>query len=150
MKRTLLGVLLIWLIFSVRAQQPVTKTPKYTDSDVIPEPQRDTVPVNGLYKSVEQEPTFPGGWKAFYKFLARNVKYPKSAGDVYGKVFIQFIVEKNGRLSHIHVIRSLGPEFDAEATRVMKLSPKWKAGVQNGRTARVQYAVPINFTLLAN
>jgi len=147
MKGILVAVVFIMISYTVHAQQPSPKTPKEPDYEIIPEPARDTTPVNGVYKAVEHEPEFPGGMKMFYKFLAKNLKYPKTNIDAHGKVFVQFIVEKNGSLSNIHVIRGLAAEFDAEAIRVIKLSPKWHPGSQNGKHVRVEYNIPINFSL---
>ena len=147
MKRALLVILLLASATITYAQQPPPKTPKDPDYDIIPEPSHDTIPKNGIYRSVEHEPVFRDGWKAFYKFLAKNLKYPKTNIDVQGKVFVQFIVEKNGSLSNIHVIRGLAAEFDAEAIRVMKLSPRWTPGLQKGKPVRVQYNIPINFSI---
>src|ERR1700741_1771327 len=100
-KRLLIAIAFITISGAVHAQQPPPKTPKDPDYDMVPEPARDTISVNGVYKAVEHEPEFPGGVKMFYKFLTKNIKYPKTAGDTHGKVFVQFIVEKNGTLSHI-------------------------------------------------
>jgi len=100
-----------------------------------------------IFSRVEHTPEFPGGMKKFYKFLAANIKYPQDVGDTYGKVFLEFIVEKDGSLSRIHVIRGLQPELDAEAIRVLELSPKWNPGTQNGRIVRVYYDIPIDFTI---
>lgn len=100
-----------------------------------------------IYNVVEQEPEFPGGMTNFFKFLAANFKYPKTAADAYGKIIIEFIVEKDGTMSHIHVMKPLLAEFNAEALRVMKLSPKWKPGEQNGKIVRVRYEIPINIEI---
>jgi TonB-like protein len=145
MKKVMIGMLLLGLALTVKAQHPSPKTPG--DPDIIPEPVRDTVPVHGVYKFVEQEPEFPGGSVAFNRFLAKNLRYPNTAGSFEGKIFIQFIVEKNGSLSHIHAIKPHLPEFNAEAIRVMKLSPKWKPGMQHGRIVRVAYTIPVTFAL---
>ena len=102
-----------------------------------------------VFTAVEHAPDFPGGVDKFYKFLQQNIKYPADARNkkIEGKVYVTFIVEKDGSLSHLKVIRDPGAGCGAEAARVMKLSPKWNAGVQNGHKVRVQYTLPINFTL---
>ncbi|MEO3405228.1 TonB family protein [Mucilaginibacter sp. CAU 1740] len=102
-----------------------------------------------VFTSVEQVPEFPGGIEAFGKFLAANVKYPKAARDnnVQGRVIITFVVEKDGSLTDMKVVRGIGSGCDEEAVRVLKLSPAWKCGIQNGRPVNVQYSVPISFTL---
>jgi protein TonB len=96
---------------------------------------------------VEINPMFPGGDKAFRKFLSDNLKWPKDAPDVQGKVFISFIIEKDGSLTHFKVERSLWPSIDAEALRVLKKSPKWKPGVQDGKSVRVSYTLPVSFAI---
>lgn len=114
---------------------------------LFPPQQKD----NKVFTEVEHEPNFPGGLNKFYKFLQQNIKYPTEARKkkVEGKVFITFIIEKDGSFSHLRVVRDPGYGCGAEALRVMKLSPKWNAGVQNGHKVRVQYTMPINFTLKA-
>ena len=85
------------------------------------------------------------------KFLQQNIKYPAEARQkkIQGKVFITFIIEKDGSFSNLRVLRDPGYGCGTEALRVMKLSPKWNPGIQNGHKVRVQYTMPINFTLKA-
>jgi len=115
-------------------------------------PATDTVPDqynNQVFNAVEQVPSFPGGQQAFSKYLAKNIKYPADAKNnkVEGRSVITFIVEKDGSLSDLKVLRALGSGTDEEAIRVLKASPKWKPGTQNGRKVRVQYSLPVNFSL---
>ncbi len=111
----------------------------------------DTVPAkkSNVYTHVEQQPVFPGGEATFSRFLAKNIRYPKSARDnkIQGRVIISFVVEPDGGLSDIKVIRGVGYGIDEEAVRVIQSSPKWKPGMEQGQPVRTQYAVPINFTL---
>ncbi|QHS55425.1 TonB family protein [Mucilaginibacter sp. 14171R-50] len=102
-----------------------------------------------VFTAVEQSPVFPGGDKAFSEWLGKNVKYPKPARDanIQGRVIVTFVVEKDGSLSGIRVIRGVSPDIDKEALRVMNLSPAWRPGLQNGHTVRVAYSLPINFSL---
>jgi len=104
---------------------------------------------NKIFTAVEQEPSYPGGIEKFYKYLGNNIKYPAVAKEngVQGKVFVTFVVEKDGTLTDAKVVRGIGSGCDEEAIRVLKNSPKWKAGIQNGRPVRVQYTMPISFTL---
>ncbi len=90
-----------------------------------------------------------GGAAAWNKFLGRNLKYPDMAvdGHIQGKVWVSFIVEKDGHLSNIVVERGLGYGTNEEAIRVLKMSPAWKPGVQNGQPVRVRYTLPINFLI---
>ena len=99
---------------------------------------------NTIYKAVEVRPDFPGGIQKFYEFVGKNYRVPEE--DVKGKVFVQFVVEKDGSLTDIKVMRDLGYGTGAEAIRVLKKSPRWKPGIQNGRPVRVLYSLPINIT----
>jgi len=97
----------------------------------------------------EQVPEFPGGLHALNNFLSTNIKYPKDAraNHIQGRVVLRFVVERDGSLSDIKVVKGIGSGCDEEALRVLKLSPRWKPGMQQGKQVRVQYSVPINFTL---
>ncbi|RZK55394.1 MAG: energy transducer TonB [Pedobacter sp.] len=94
-------------------------------------------------------PKYPGGLDKLYKFLGDNMKYPKEAKDnkIQGKVFVGFTVQKDGSLADIKVMRKLGYGTDEEAVRVLKLSPKWEPGLENGRPVNVKYNIPISFNL---
>jgi len=85
----------------------------------------------------------------FYDYLSKKIQYPAAAKEAgtQGRVIVQFVVEKDGSLTDIKVVRGPGNGLDEEAVRVMKLAPKWKHGVQNGKPVRVQFTIPINFTL---
>jgi TonB family protein len=102
-----------------------------------------------IFNAVEINPTFPGGQAGFGEFLRNNVRYPAQAKEnhVTGRVFIQFTVERDGSLSNIKTLRDPGSGLGEEAERVLALSPKWIPGIQNGRSVRVQYTVPVNFQL---
>lgn len=98
---------------------------------------------------LEKYPEFPGGQSAFAKYLGRNLRYPYAAveNNITGRVLVSFIIEKNGELSDIKVVRGIGGGCDEEAIRVLKKSPPWSPGKQNGRLVRVAYTVPIYFQL---
>lgn len=101
-----------------------------------------------IFTIVEQMPEFPGGMEALYQFLASNIKYPGGPDDcVNGKVIVSFVIEKDGTVSDAKVVRKLHPAFDEEALRVVKLMPKWEPGRQDGKPVRVQFNLPINFSL---
>jgi TonB family protein len=106
---------------------------------------------NKVFSAVEREPSFVGGMEKFYKFLEGIIRYPDVAKryNVQGKVFITFVVEKDGSLTDIRVVRGVGSGCDEEAVRVMARSPKWNPGMQNGRPVRVQYIMPISFSLVS-
>jgi len=99
--------------------------------------------------SIEAYPEFPGGEAAFAKYLSRNLRYPELAREngIYGKILVSFIIEKNGDLSNIAILRGIGSGCDEEAIRVLSKSPKWKAGIQNKQNVRVAYTIPIHFKL---
>ena len=107
---------------------------------------------NKIFTAVEQEPSYPGGLDKFYQYLGKNIHYPAVAkeNNVQGKVFLTFVVERDGSLTDIKVLRGIGSGCDEEAVRVLKATPKWKPGIQNGRPVRVQYNVPITFTLTSD
>ena len=144
-------IIIAFITVSVVAygQHPPPKTPKDPDADMMAEPSRDTSSVNGLYKQVEREPQFPGGIQKLYAYLRKNLRYPQAAreNNVQGKVFVTFVVEKDGSLTGVKVLKSLSPETDAEAIRLMQASPKWNPGIQNNRAVRVQYTFPVVFSL---
>ena len=98
---------------------------------------------------VEEFPEFPGGLAAWSKFIQRNLRYPYMAQEtgVQGKVFVSFVIEKDGSVSDVSLVRGIGAGCDEEAIRVIKKSPKWKPGKQNKQTVRVRYNIPINYTI---
>ena len=104
---------------------------------------------NKAYNSVEVVPQFPGGIDAIYSFLNHNIRYPANAREngTQGRVIISFIVEKDGSLDNMKVVRDVGDGCSKEAMRVIKLSSPWKPGTQDGKPVRVVYNVPVSFTL---
>ncbi|NPD46653.1 MULTISPECIES: TonB family protein [unclassified Lentimicrobium] len=98
---------------------------------------------------VETMPMFPGGEKAMYTYIGQNVTYPEKAKKegIEGRVFVTFVVEKDGSITEVELMRGVSDELDQEALRVIKSMPKWKPGEQRGKTVRVQYRMPIKFTL---
>ena len=110
-----------------------------------------TVLTDEVYNVAEQMPQFPGGEAAMFQFISKNLIYPPMAqcynGDLQGHVICRFIVEKDGSLSNISVIRSLDTTCDNEAVKAIKKMPKWIPGKQNGQIVRVYYTIPILFKL---
>ncbi|MCX6231044.1 MAG: energy transducer TonB [Bacteroidetes bacterium] len=98
-----------------------------------------------VFYTVQNPPTFINGDTALLNFLTRNLKWPNSEIDVEGTVYISFIVEKDGSLTNINILRGIQNKFDQEAIRVIKLMPKWIAGEQKGKKVRVRYNLPIKF-----
>lgn len=104
---------------------------------------------NTAFITVEVQPSFMGGNSEMYKFLGKNLKYPTAAqrANIQGKVFLSFIVEKDGSITDIETMKGIGFGCDEEAMRVVKLMPKWIAGKQNGRNVRVKFTIPVFFRL---
>jgi len=102
-----------------------------------------------IFNAVEISPIFPGGEEAFGKFLRDHIRYPAVAkeNNTQGRVFIQFVVERDGSLTDLKILRDPGSGLGEEAMRVLKISPHWRPGIQNGKPVRVQYTVPVNFSL---
>ncbi len=102
-----------------------------------------------VYQAVQQPPQFRKDFTAWNKYLQVNLKYPDKAKRdlIQGKVFLSFVVERDGRLDDIKVVRSLTPECDAEAIRLIKSSPKWRPGRMDGKRVKVQYCCPVKFIL---
>ena len=102
-----------------------------------------------VFDVVEQMPSFPGGPSALMQFLSSNIKYPVVAEEngVQGRVVCTFVVEKDGSITDVRVIKSVDPSLDKEAMRVVKSMPKWIPGKQNGSAVRVKYTVPVTFRL---
>ena len=143
----------IWMKEDVQPMEEmvvVGQTPKeevkYTKVEVeeTEEPQEKVI-----FQVVEEMPEFPGGMGEAMKFLAKNIKYPVAAqqAKIEGRVIVQFVVERDGSISDIHTVRSVSPELDAEAIRVVSLMPKWKPGKQRGKAVAVKYTMPIMFRL---
>ncbi|OIN56893.1 energy transducer TonB [Arsenicibacter rosenii] len=102
-----------------------------------------------VFTIVEQQPEFPGGMSALGQFLSKNIRYPAAAqrANISGRVFVSFVVNTDGSIQDVSVLKGLGFGTDEEAMRVVKSMPKWRPGKQSGRAVRVKYNLPINFTL---
>ena len=102
-----------------------------------------------IFTVVEEQPGYPGGDEARIKFLQENIKYPEEAKElgVQGKVFVTFVVEVDGSITDVRVLRGIGAGCDEEAIRVVKSMPRWVPGKQRGQPVRVQFNLPIKFTL---
>ena len=155
-KKTLFGfgstMLFAAIVFIFQAGMPnktYGKQHSYNPLQVVQQPDnaKNKEPID-FYK-VEEKPVFPGGEKAFYKYLSNNIKYPETAmkNKIQGTVWVKFIIEKDGSISNVKVIREANPDLNKEAVRVIKSMPNWKPGKQNGKPVRVSYQVPIRFSL---
>ena len=117
--------------------------------EVIAQPEPPKVEETKVFDVVEQMPSFPGGPTALMTYLSQNTKYPVVAQEngVQGRVVVSFVVERDGSITDVRVVRSVDPSLDKEATRVVKSMPNWIPGKQNGSTVRVKYNVPVSFKL---
>ncbi|OJV42918.1 MAG: energy transducer TonB [Bacteroidales bacterium 36-12] len=102
-----------------------------------------------VFMVVETMPSFPGGDAALFKYLSDNIKYPVIAQEsgIQGRVICQFVVNRDGSIVDIEVVRSVDRSLDAEAVRVIQSMPKWSPGKQRGKSVRVKYTLPVNFRL---
>jgi len=141
------------VVYPVIAEKPVVKDSAYTLNDLEPAPPVKPATVKHIeepvFITVEEEPQFKGGISAFYSFLSKNIHYPEGMLDknVQGKELISVTVETDGSLSDIKVVKDLGCGAAKEVIRVLKLSPKWEPGYQNGNKVRVRYTIPISFNI---
>lgn len=150
----LIPVLIVMLAF--QAKEPsLSKSPAIDFTNSAPFNQSTTAldvlqpDTNTIFVAVEVPPVPPGGMAEFLKYVGTNYVYPKEAEDanVKGRIIMTFVVEKDGSLSDIKCVRDLGFGTGEEAIRVLKNSPKWKPGMQNGHVVRVEYTLPIVFNL---
>ncbi|RZK46696.1 MAG: energy transducer TonB, partial [Pedobacter sp.] len=102
------------------------------------------------YASIQSYPEFEGGMKGWAKYMQRNLRYPATAQDngIQGKVYLTFVVEVDGSITDVTLLKAIGGGCDEEAIRVVSRSPKWKAGMQNNQKVRVRYQMPIQFSLM--
>ena len=114
-----------------------------------PEPPKHVVEETKIFTVVEQMPMFPGGDGALMGYLRDNIHYPTVAAEngVQGRVVVGFVVERDGSITDVNVLRSVDPSLDREAMRVVKSMPRWTPGKQNGSAVRVKYQVPVTFRL---
>tara|TARA_B110001454_G_scaffold218981_1_gene248918 strand:- start:1478 stop:2128 length:651 start_codon:yes stop_codon:yes gene_type:complete len=117
-----------------------------TDEDEIVEIEEDD---EEFFMVVENMPEFPGGDLGLMKFIQKNVKYPAIAKEynITGKVYVSFIVDRQGNVTNVKIVRGVDKNLDAEAFRVVSALPKYKPGRQRGKAVRVMFTIPINFTL---
>lgn len=123
-----------------------------TGEVVFEEPVQEIVAPNDddvIFTVVEQQAQFPDGMEAMYKFIQKNMKYPAAPRrmGIEGSVFVQFVVDKEGSISDIQVIKGIHADCDKEAVRVVKMMPPWKPGKQNGRAVKSRFVLPIKFKL---
>ena len=128
----------------------LSKTVREHKNEVIVEEKKpEPVDDNKVFTAVEQPPTFPGGEAALLKYIADHIRYPAIAqeNNVQGRVVVQFVVTKTGKVGEVKVVRSKDPDLDKEAVRVVKSLPNFIPGKMNGNAVNVWYTLPVNFKL---
>lgn len=132
---------------SPKTDEPATKI---SEINAAPSVKPDTnLTQNEVFLVVEDMPTFPGGEKALMNYLSKNIHYPEKAKEagIHGRVFVNFIVEPDGSIDHVKILRGIGGGCDLEAFNVVKNMPKWNPGKQKGKPVRVSFNLPIRFSL---
>ena len=148
----------ILLLAFTCAMGALAQTNKATQNSSQPEPLQSTnegdsiaerVFTGKIYDVVEEPPSFPDGSRALMSWLTENTHYPSEYGDICisGRVVLSFVVEPDGSISNINVVRSVDPLLDKEAIKVVKSMPRWIPGKQNGKEVRVKYNLPVSFKL---
>ena len=164
-QRTRQGWKLKYLLFIPLAALLGTACTNETEQTTAPEPSQEKATEQSLsisiatdrttkkkeqvYDIVEQMPEYPGGIPAMMEFIKDNIKYPESLKEsaIQGRVVVQFVISETGEIGDVKVVRSIDPALDAEAVRVVKSMPRWKPGVQDGKTVSVKYTMPVMFRL---
>ena len=133
--------------FTVEGNDETAEVKHVEEKIAEPEPFKEEE--TKVFDVVEQMPSFPGGQSALLQYLSSNIKYPVVAEEngVQGRVIVTFVVEKDGSITDVRVVKSVDPSLDKEAQRVVKSMPKWIPGKQNGSAVRVKYTVPVTFRL---
>ena len=136
-------------------QTAVAEMPRSEAVDTTTTPKEVTVVgyaqlTDKVYESAEVMPEFPGGQVELLKFVAKSIKYPTEAQrkGAQGRVIVKFVVEKNGSISNIHVVKGLDPLLDAEAIRVCTTMPTWAPAQQEGKAVRCYYTIPVTYSLM--
>lgn len=140
MKKVVLFLALCAGFISLQAQTDNTKS----NSNY-----REVTIDDDIFVVVENPAEFPGGQEALFQYIVNNIQYPEQAKkeNISGRVFVSFIVEKDGSISNAEVIRGIGGGCDEEALRVVRNMPRWNPGTQRGKPVRFQYTLPLNFKM---
>ena len=120
------------------------------DIDIVIEVEEDPEPVvEQIFDVVEENPEFKGGMAKLYEYLGKNIQYPEMAKEngIQGKVFVQFVVWKDGTIKDVKVVKGVHKTLNSEATRVVKSMPKWTPGKQRGKAVNARFTLPIKFRI---
>jgi protein TonB len=133
----------------IEVELDVEVTEETVVEEIVFEEAPEEEEIEEVFTIVEDQPEFPGGMPAFYKFVGDNMKYPAQARrmGIEGRVFVQFVVDKDGSVTEVKAVKGIGAGCDEEAERVLRMSPKFKPGKQRGRSVKVRMVLPIIFRL---
>ena len=133
----------------IEVELDVEVTEETVVEDIVFEEAPEEEEVDEIFDIVEDQPEYPGGISAFYKYVGKNMKYPKQARrmGIEGKVYVQFVVDKDGSVTEVRAVKGIGAGCDEEAERVLKAAQKFKPGKQRGRAVKVRMMMPIIFKL---
>lgn len=133
----------------IEVELDVEVTEETIVEDIVFEEAPEEEEVDEIFTIVEDQPEFPGGMAAFYEFVGKKMKYPSQARrmGIEGRVYVEFIVDKDGTVTDVRAVKGIGAGCDEEAVRVMKTVPKFKPGKQRGRPVKVKMVMPIYFKL---
>jgi TonB family protein len=152
MKNRILNIAFVFAIFFNAFSYNAQVVPPQPMDPPIDEMDRSdyiVIPDEQVFDGVEQQPEFPGGQEAMFNFLVKNLTYPELALErsLQGRVYVQFLVCKDGSVKDIKVLRGIETSLDNEAIRVIKMMPKWKPGTFKGKPVNVMFNLPINFKI---
>lgn len=133
----------------IEVELDVEVTEETVIEDIVFEEAPEEEVVEEVFTIVEDQPEFPGGMAAFYKFVGDNMNYPSQARrmGIEGRVYVQFVVDKDGTVTEVKAVKGIGAGCDEEAERVLRTAPKFKPGKQRGRPVKVRMVLPIIFKL---
>ena len=126
----------------IKPNKELIFTEQYLEPDTI-------VFIDSIFDVVEEDPVFPGGEKKLYEFLSKNLRYPEMAKEnaIQGKVYVQFVVWKDGSIKDVKIVKGIHKTLDKEAFRVVNKMPKWRPGKQLGKVVNTKFTIPIKFKL---
>lgn len=144
-----LPVFAMLILLNTQCDNPKSNAETNVSKEQVPVEKSEGQVCDTIYNVAETMPQFPGGPNELMKYLSENTKYPESAkaNKIEGRVFVSFVIEKDGSVTNAEVMRGIDKECDAEAVRVVSSMPKWQPGTQNGEAVRCRFTVPFIFKL---
>jgi len=143
------SILFIGLAFNAQVETPPSPPPPDFDEIHIIDDEVEESDIDHIFDVVDEMPEFKGGMEKLYEFLSNNINYPEMAREntIQGRVYVQFVVWKDGSIRDINVIRGVHKILDDEAIRVIKMMPNWKPGYQRGKPVNSRFTLPIKFKI---